>query len=154
MKSKFTKFNTKFPPLWRQFLSAGTEWIDAYEILQNYKKQNLRVVAVFCVPSFALSMSIECVVKALVSFHDNSFEPFKYGHSTSGIIKDYASVVPILHKISKDILLLNLIKEYENTLNTKFGATYVQMDGAEAEFLLKTACDIRGEVLKASGVSF
>lgn len=154
MKSKFTKFNATFPRLWRQFLSAGTEWIDAYETLQNYKKQNMKAVAIFYAPPFALSMSMECLVKALASFHDETFDPFKYRHRTSDVIRDYAPTIPIFDTISKDNFLMDLIKEYENTLDTKFGGTYVQMDGAEAESLLNTACDIRAEVLQVSGVKF
>ena len=154
MKSKFTKFNATFPPLWRQFLSAGTEWIDAYETLQNYRKQNMNAVALFYAPPFALSMSIECVVKALASFHDSLFDPFKYSHRTSDVIKDYALTIPVFNTISKDSFLIDLIKEYENTLDTKFGGTYVQMDGAESESLLGVACKIRTEVLKISGVNF
>jgi hypothetical protein len=154
VKSKFTKFNDTFPPLWRQFLSAGTEWIDTYETLQNYKKQNMNAVAIFYAPPFALSMSMECLVKALASFYDSTFDPFKYRHRTSDVIKDYASIIPLFDKISKNSFLIDLIKEYENTLDTKFGGTYVQMDRAEAEVLLNTACDIRAKVLKVSGVKF
>lgn len=153
MKTKFTKFDPKYP-LWRQFLSAGTEWIDAYVTLKNYSKQNHAAVAIFYAPPFALSMSLECITKALASYYDISFDPFKYGHQTSKIITDYAPNIPLFESISRDEGLIELIKEYQNTLDTKFGGTYVVFDGEEAKLLLDVVCNMRTEVLNVSGMKF
>ncbi len=155
MQSKFEKINDSFPPLWRQFLSAGTEWIDAYETLRNCRDENpLSTLAVWYVPPFAVSMGVECMVKALASIYDMDFNPKKYSHRTHEIIKKYSPVIPLFASVQENNSLINLIQEFEKTLDTKFGGTYVHMDGMEAEKLLDIATELREEVLRITGVHF
>lgn len=152
MDTKFTKISQADPhiPKWSNYFRAGDAWLQSLQVLDDNKKQI--GWGVFYVKPWIVSFCLELFIKAIVSHENNSFNGKDYSHETSKIIKKYASKISLLEKILKDKKLMVLIKEYEKTLDTKFGETYVSIKGDDQNRIIDTVDEIRSEMCRRTGL--
>ena len=68
------------------------------------------------------------------------------------IIKAYEIKIPIFSEIAQNQKLFDLIKEYEKTLDTRFGETAVQLEGTDTKLMLETVHRLREEMTKRTGL--
>lgn len=150
----FPKFpNNGFPDRWARFFHAGTDWFMLCEMLEEERKKPGSVLTLFYVWPFATGITIELFVKSIVSYEDKTFNPQKkcYNHSTTNIINDYKSKIPVLDEISKDFHLMKIIKSYEGTIDTKFGDTAISVNGDDERKIMDAAFKIREAVRIKAG---
>jgi len=152
MQTKFTKLPDSTPK-WVQFFHAGTEWLQTFEMLEAEMKKETGVI-LFWVYPHVLYFSLELFVKSLASHVDPTFDARKggFGHSAAGIIDTYKTTIPIFKEISEDEDLFYLIKEYEKTLNTRFGETSVQIEGSDNQLVINSVYKLREEISKRTGL--
>jgi hypothetical protein len=153
MPTKFSKFPGNFPHNWAKYFHAGTEWLQTFQLLEDERKKDTGIF-LFNVYPHVLYFSLELLVKSLASHEDPSFDAKKhgYGHSASKIIKHYGTTIPIFNTIGNDQPLMDLIKEFEKTLDTRFGETTVQLEGADTKLMTDTVYAIRAEMCKRTGL--
>ena len=153
MATQFIKFKGNFPPKWAQYFHAGTDWLQAFEILEEERKKEVGIF-LFWVYPHVLYFSLELFVKSLAVTEDPAFDAKKsrLGHSATAIIKNYERKIPIFTEIVQNQTLFNLIKEYEKTLYIRFGETFVEINGTDTNLMLETTYKLRGEMCKQTGL--
>lgn len=153
MKTQFAKIPDKeFPHRWARFFHAGTEWLQVYELLKEESiKKDVRIIALY-VYSYALGIATELFVKSIVARKDPSFNPKRFNHNTADLINAYSSNIPILDTIAKNNKLMELIKSYEDTVDTKFGDTTISIEGKDEQMVLDNVYKIRAEMCKITGL--
>ncbi|MCP6726639.1 MAG: hypothetical protein KJI69_01185 [Patescibacteria group bacterium] len=153
MSTKFTKFKQNSRPKWIMLFHAGTEWLQAFQILRDESKKISGTFLFFVYPH-VLYFSMELFVKSLAAHKNPDFDAKKdrHGHSATDIIKTYKKEIPIFSKIIKDKKLFDLIKEYEKTIDTRFGDTGVQLKGPDTKLMIKTVYKLREEMTKLTGL--
>lgn len=124
--------------------------MEAYDILMENKTQ-LSWGVFYVVPQIA-AFCLELYTKTLVAFKITPFDGKKYSHKTTNLLVDYKDKVPFLRFITDDNELMKLIKEYENTIDTKYAETYVQSDSEDRQKIIDSAMKIRQEILKLTGL--
>ncbi len=146
MKTKFTKFSKENSiPQWNSFFTAGDAWLQSLQVLNDHKDDI--GWGVFYVNPYVVAFCLELFVKAIAAYEDHSFEGKKYFHRTTEIIKKYKKI-SIFKKILNNNSLLLIMKEYESTIDTKFGQTYVSIDGDDQNKLINVVYDLRSEMYK------
>lgn len=153
MKTKFTKFDKSFPDKWSMFFHAGTEWLQLFQLLEDERKKETGLF-LFWVYPHVLYFSLELFIKSLASYENPAFNAKKDGfsHSATAIIINYRNVVSIFDEIFQNQNLFNLIKEYEKTLDTRFGETAVQLDGNETNLIIEIIYKLREDMTKRTGL--
>lgn len=151
MKTKFIKLSKKDSiPKWSNFFTAGDAWLQSLQVL-NDNKDSIGW-GIFYVKPWVVSFCLELFVKSIASHEDSTFDGKKYSHRTTEIIKKYKNIIPIFKKIFSDLQLFLLMKEYENTIDTKFGETYVSIDGDDQNKLIEIVHELRSEICKRTGL--
>lgn len=143
----FPKSNTS---KWDNYFHAGNAWLESLQVLDDNKKQI--GWGIFYVKPWIVFFCLELFIKAIVSHEDNSFNRTKYNHDTTKIIKDYASRILLLDKIFKNKKLMKLIEEYEKTVDTKYGETYVSIAGDDQNSIIDIIYEIRSEMCERTGL--
>jgi hypothetical protein len=153
IKTKFPKFQEDFPKKWGMLFHAGTDWLQVFQLLE-VERQKPTGIFLFWVYPHVLYFSLELFVKSLASYENSAFNAKKdgFGHSATKIIKAYKKI-PAFNKIYKNKKLFDLIKEYEKTLDTRFGDTSVQMDRTETNLIIQTVYELREEMCKRTGLN-
>jgi hypothetical protein len=153
MPTQFPKFTDNFPAKWTMYFHVGTEWLQTFQLLEDERQKNTGIF-LFWVYPHTLYFSLELFVKSLASHENSSFDAKKdgYGHSATGIINAYSSAIPIFNNIANNQKLMNLIQEYEKTVDTRFGETAVQLDRADTKLMLDTIHELREEMSKRTGL--
>ena len=153
METKFPKFDGSFPSKWSMFFHTGTEWLQAFQLLEDEKEKKTGIF-LFWVYPHVLYFSLELFVKSLAVHEDSAFDAKKngFGHSATAIIKAYEIKIPIFSEIAQNQKLFDLIKEYEKTLDTRFGETAVQLEGTDTKLMLETVHRLREEMTKRTGL--
>ncbi len=151
MDTKFPKLDKKFIN-WSTFFHAGTEWLEIFEILDKETNKQYGFISFYAYP-YILYFSLELFVKSLAKYEDCTFDAKKDGflHSVTDIFVKYKDI-PFFFEIIQNHKLFNLIKEYEKTLNTRFGETAVQINGLDTKLVLETVYKLRGEICKKTGL--
>lgn len=151
MDTKFTKiFPESNIPKWNNFFRAGDAWLESLQVLDDNKKQI--GWGVFYVKPWIVFFCLELFIKAVVSHEDNSFSGVKYRHKITKIIENYASRISLLDKIFNNEKLMKLLEEYERTVDTKFGETYVSIDGNDQNRIIDKIYEIRSEMCRRIGL--
>jgi predicted DNA-binding protein YlxM (UPF0122 family) len=153
METKFPKFDDDFPSKWSMFFHVGTEWLQNFQLLDD-EREKPEGIFLFWVYPHVLYFSLELFVKSLASHENAAFDAKKdkFGHSATAIIKAYESKIPLFAKIAQNQKLFDLIKEYEKTLDTRFGETAVQLDRSDTKLMLDTVHELREEMCKRTGL--
>src|SRR5262245_999679 len=141
MTTKFPKLPKEDAHHWASFFHSGTEWLQALQLLQSSRDK----VWIPYVELHILHFCLELFVKALASFHHPEFDAKveRLGHRTADIIEKYKFNVPIFDRISSDNQLMTLIREYQRTVDTRFGGTYIIADAIDANSMLATIRAVR-----------
>lgn len=151
MDTKFTKIGPKDNiPTWNNFFRAGDAWLQSLQVLEDNKNQI--GWGVFYVKPWIVAFCLELFVKAIAAHENSSFNGNNYKHETTRILKEYKSKIPIFEKIFEDNQLIELITEYEKTTDTKFGETYVSIDGEDQNRIIETVYELRSEISRRTGL--
>lgn len=147
--SNFSKINPNVPK-WSNFFRAGDAWLQSLEVL----KKNIEKIGwgVFYVTPFIIAFCLELFVKAIASHEDNSFNEKAYSHNTDKILKSYSEKISLFKTICKNKKLMLLIKEYQKTIDTKFGETYVSTSGVDQSLIIDTIYELRSEICGRTGL--
>lgn len=147
MKTKFNKFeDNQFPNKWSRFLTAGDSWLKTLEVLEE-NRDRIGWGVFYVIPQI-VAFCLELYVKAIVSHFDNTFKGREYSHKTTKIINEYKDKIKILNDIYSDSRTMDLIKEYEHTIDTRFGDTSVSIDGNDQQIVINTIHQLREELHK------
>ncbi|MGQ4615183.1 hypothetical protein [Nocardia sp. R7R-8] len=119
------------------YYHSGEEWLACLHVLMDNRDERHR--GLFTVEPFMLSMSLELLAKAHAAQCDSEFDAKSYRHATSRVIEDYKDRVPTFDSISSDTDLMALIKEYEKTVDARYGEMYMSLSGPETERLIDAA---------------
>ncbi len=149
METKFIKIPKTE---WSQFPIAGDAWLESLRILIDNKKQISW--GVFYVIPQIVAFCLELFVKAIAAHEDVSFDAKTYRHKTNEILINYASRISLFKKLLNDKTLMNLIKEYQKTIDTRFGGTYVSIDGDDQQKIIDTVYELRREMYRRTKVSY
>lgn len=151
MDTKFTKISHDGNiSNWDNFFRAGDAWLQSLQVLEDSKNQI--GWGVFYVKPWIIAFCLELFVKAIAAHKDNSFNGNDYNHKTTKILEDYEFKIPVFEKIFKNKELIGLIKEYEKTSDTKFGETYVSINGSDQNKIVNTVYELRSEICKRTGL--
>ena len=151
MKTKFTKFSdSDHIPNWSNFFRAGDSWLQSLQVLDD-NKDNIGW-GIFYVKPWVVAFCLELFVKSIAAHEDSTFEGKEYYHRTTKIIEKYKNIIPIFEKIFSNHPLFLIMKEYENTIDTKFGETSVSIDGDDQNKLIEMVYELRGEICKRTGL--
>ncbi len=150
MSTKFTKISSNEIPSWDNFFRAGDAWLESLEVLNDNK--NSIGWGVFYVRPSIVAFCLELFVKAIAAHEDKSFNGKKYRHHTTDILDDYKNKISIFFKISNNSELVGLIKEFEKTIDTKFGETYVSTNDNDQQKIIETVYELRKEICKRTGL--
>lgn len=93
-KTQFTKDDGHFPK-WTGFFHAGTEWLEAFQLLDDERKKETGMF-LFWVYPHVLYFALELFVKSLASYVNPVFDAKKdkLGHSITSIIELYRDRIP------------------------------------------------------------
>lgn len=153
MKTKFSIISEgDFPGRWARLYHAGTDWLILNGVLDAEPKE-AGGSYLFYVRPFVAGFAFELFLKSVVAQTDPSFNPMnrRYGHHTANIIEDYKARIPVLEKISRDSHLMRVVAEYEKTIYSKFGDTYMSIDRGDQKLLLDAAFEMREVVRLKAG---
>jgi len=137
-------------PLWSSFYHAGTAWINTYEFLKEHSEEMASDFMI--VDPFIAGLAIELNVKAMAAFHDPLFNPRNYSHDTVKILKEYAPKITLFQEIVNDDSLLMIIKEYQKTVNSRYGTIGGMIPSDEQRRLIDAAYRIRGAMSSLTGL--
>src|SRR5664280_858670 len=116
MKTQFASDIGDPIPIWARHRVAGEAWLISFYHLTEVETG----FGVFYVEPFALAISLELFVKALVGYLDPSFNAKKARHGTAKIIMQNTHI-PTLGAIAADAELMELIEEYGKATDIKYG---------------------------------
>ena len=151
MNTKLTKISHNDNiPNWNNFFRAGDAWLQSLQVLEDGKDQI--GWGIFYVKPWVVAFCLELFVKAIAAHKDNSFNGNDYQHRTSKILEDYKGKIPVFEKIFNNDQLIGSIKEYEKTGDTKFGETYVSINGDYQNIIVNTVHELRSEICKRTGL--
>ena len=150
MHTKFTKIDKTDFSNWVLWFHAGDAWLNSLEILRDNRDRIFW--GVFYVTPSVVAFCLELFVKSLAAHVDNLFVGKDYPHNTTAIIEKYASSIPVFNKIKTDKHLIKIIKEYEKTKDTRFGETYVSLNGDDQMKLISLIYELRSEICKRTGL--
>lgn len=137
-------------PSWWSFFSAGDAWLQTYYVIEDNKDKIY--TGVFWVKPWVVAFCLELMVKGIASFYDIQFDGHKYMHHTSRIICDYAGEIDIFQDLSHDSSLMEIIRMYEKTIDTKYAETGGNGDGDEQQRLVDLIHSLRAELSKLTGL--
>jgi len=138
---------------WILYFHASAEWLNVWTLLRDNVDNMSMGGPFFYSKPHVLHFSLELIVKARIAYSDMAFNPKTNSHKTSLNIIQHQSVSPIFRQVAADQNLMNLIREYENTVDTRFGETIVQNDGDDEELTVKLVREIRDEMILMTSVS-
>jgi hypothetical protein len=141
MRTKFSKLGNHPIPLWSQYLGGADAWLFTYQTLDDHP--NEIGWGMFYVKPYALAFTLELYVKAIVAYSDTSFNAKSFSHKTSEIISAYSNKIDVLKELSDDHELMDIIKEYEKTIDVKFGEMSVAIYGEDTKRLEDTVYKLR-----------
>jgi len=151
MKIKFLKFQKEdFPPAWARFFHAGDIWLGCLDLLKKYRDEV--PWGVFYAEPFLLSFSLELFVKALVAYEEKTFTKKNQHHFTSKLIIEYQDKISVLKEIANDKSLIDIIIEYEKSVDVKYMETSVELNGDEVKLLLDIVYKLRNDMCKRTGL--
>lgn len=151
MKTKFVKFSKNDEmQKWSNYFRAGDAWLSSLQILDDNRNES--AWGVFYVNPWVSAFCLELFVKARISFEYIDFDGHRFSHKTTNIIRNFENEIPIFQKIYRNNNLFNLIKEFENTKDTKFGETSVSLDGNDQKKIIDTVYELRDEMCKITGL--
>lgn len=152
MNTRFSDIHQAMPTmsLWSSFYHAGTAWMYTYEFL---KGQPVGAASDFMiVDPFIANLVMELNVKAMAAFHDPLFNPRKYSHNTVKILKDYATKIILFQEIVNDDSLIMIIREYQKTVDSRYGTIGGMIPSDEQRRLVDTAYRIRRAMSALTGL--
>ncbi|PIQ81443.1 MAG: hypothetical protein COV78_00130 [Candidatus Pacebacteria bacterium CG11_big_fil_rev_8_21_14_0_20_34_55] len=152
MKTKFTKFSKTDAHVmqkWASFFHAGDAWLASLQVLEDGKDQI--GWGIFYVKPWVVAFCLELYVKAIASHADNFFNGGDYRHGVTEILKKYFSI-SFFGEILKDDELMILIREYEKTIDTKYGETYVSINGDDQQKIIDLVYKLREEISSRTGL--
>ncbi|MCX6728841.1 MAG: hypothetical protein NTV39_03675 [Candidatus Saccharibacteria bacterium] len=138
---------------WILYFHTSAEWLSVWALLNKNVHNIDEGAPFFYTKPYIANFALELIVKARIAFSDATFNPRANGHRTSQNIIQYQSVSPILKRVANDSDLIDLIKEYQNTIETRFGETAVQTDSDEEAQIIELVREIRDEMITLTGVS-
>ncbi len=150
MKTRFARNIFLKKNSWGSFFHAGSTWLNAFLLLKVDYEKNPGWFFYYVNP-YILCLCLELFIKSLAAHEDPSFKAREYGHDIMGILERYRKI-PLFKKILDDINLIELIKEYKKTIDTRFGETTAQIDGGEATSILATVIALRQEMCVRTGL--
>lgn len=151
MATKFSKINDDFPPKWASYFHTGTDWLMTWELLVNLRKNPVNLGSTptpFYVDPFIVHFCLELFTKSLIAYSDPKFNPKEYRHNTIKFIQNNKQVSPIFEKILNNPALKSLVTEYANTIDTKYGETYVSIEHGDTEMMMTLVYEMREEICK------
>ncbi len=136
------------------FFHVGTEWLQTFLILKDEREKKGSRLISFWVYPHALYFSMELFTKSLAAHKNLKFDAKKegLGHSVTKIISFYENKISVFAEIAQNKRLFELIREYENTLDTRFGETAVQMDRFDTDLMLETVYKLKKEICNQTGL--
>jgi len=154
LKTKFVKFSSikdVHYSQWSQFFIAGDSWLEVLQILID-NKDKLYFGRFYVTPTI-VTFCLELYVKTLVS-NLNPLINFKivYKHRIVDIIKDFSDQIPIFNKLIEQEELINLIREFQNTIDARYGQTAVTLNGDDQIKLIDLIYELRNEICKITGL--
>lgn len=135
---------------WSCYFHAGDAWLMSLQVLEENKHQIF--LGIFYVIPQIVSFCLELFIKSRVSYVDNTFNGLDYKHKTSKILLKYRNDIPIFEKIVSDEKVFKLIETYESTIDTKYGQTYVSLDGADQKKIIDIVYELRTEICGLTGL--
>lgn len=150
-KTAFAKFEDDFPKEWMKFSVAGDAWLETLQLLIDNRDNSGSTI--FYVEPSVIALALELFVKALVAHEDETFNAKGFSHATSKIINAYADRIPLLNTIKNDGELMSSIREYEKTMDVKYGEMSIRI-GDDREKLIDTVFEIRAEMYKRTSVNY
>ncbi len=160
MNTKFTKLKEAYAQIgatpikpWVLYFHTSAEWLNVWNLLNN-NMDNLEVGGpFFYAKPHVAHFSLELIVKARISYSDSTFVPSANSHHTSRNILQHQAISPIFQEVAANNALLDLIKEYEKTLDTRFGETSVQTKGSDEAQIVNLIRRIRDEMILLTKVT-
>lgn len=153
MKTSIKKIpsESKFPPKWSCYFHAGDSWL---EILQWFidNKERVNGWSIFYVKPWIVSFCLELYSKSIVSYLDKDSNVRIYQHETSKLLSDFADKISLFSRILENGEIVSLIREYEKTVNTKYGETVMLIDGDDQNKLINLVYELREEACRLIGL--
>lgn len=158
METKFPKFNfnENGPRKRHMYFFAGEQRLSTYVLVRDAQRNDQNPQLLFRVEPHALYFALELFVKALATKSNPKFNSKTdkgaggniMGHSATSIINEYKNIVHSFYEIANNNKLMELIRIYEGTLDTRFWETAVQMDWVDTNLLYNTINKLREEIDK------
>lgn len=138
-------------PAWAMYFHAGTEWLQLWQLIDE-RRYDDTAGPLFYVEPHVVHFCVELFVKALIIQSEPTFDPKTNGHRTLDNIIQHSSASPLFAKILADKQLAYLVREYEKTVDTRFGETSVQIDGEDTRRMIGLAYEMRVELCGKTGL--
>lgn len=153
METRFTDIHGIRPslPVWASFYHAGTDWLNVYEFHKQHRDNGIPSFMV--IDPFIAGLTLELFVKSMAAYHDPTFNPRDYRHQTSKILENYKDKSEIFTEIVNDTELMELIREYQKTVSSRYGTIGGMIPYAEQEKIIATGFQIRQEISKLTKLS-
>lgn len=137
-------------PVWSLYFHAADAWLTSLQtLMDNYLEAG---AAVFYVEPTMVALCIEMYAKSLARHFDNTFQAKSFSHDSQRIITTYQNDLPVFARIANDALLMELIGEYQKTINVKYGEMYVKAPKSEKQLLIDVIFELRDEICQRTGL--
>ncbi|MBI2608304.1 MAG: hypothetical protein HYW47_01755 [Deltaproteobacteria bacterium] len=133
---------------------AGVAYLEAYEAMSNLPEKGF---AVHFVELPLLHMTLELLIKAYVSWIDDSFDPKKraYRHCTKKIIEDYADKINEFSLIKNNPEKIALIEQLEKAWRyLRYGESTLTCERKDLHMAKDLAIELAEAYHKATGLRF
>ena len=107
---------------------------------------------VFYVEPTIVALCIEMYSKALASNLDGTFRATDFGHNSKKLIVEYQNRLPLFARIAADAEMMDLIAEYQKTMDVKYGEMYVKAPKSEQAQLIALIHELREELCGRTGL--
>ena len=148
-------FNEPDDQRWPMFFHVGTDWLMTWQVLTDLRRDGKNaglVPSPFYVDNYIVHFCLELFTKSLVDYSVPGFNPKEFSHRTLQYIQKYEFVSPIFAKVTSDADLCALIREYQNTVDTRFGETYVLGEKSDVDKMMSLVYEIRAEICTKTGL--
>lgn len=98
------------------------------------------------------ALCLELSVKSLACYEDAAFNAKFYGHKTSNVITAYKDDIAQFATIASNNDLMQLIKEYEKTINSRYGTVGGNIPSDEQQTIVNTTCVIFNAMRHRTGL--
>jgi hypothetical protein len=96
------------------FAHCGADYWRACEAITKINKDSPELTTIW-VKLPLMHMALELLVKAIITFDNEKFDPKGKKHHTLNLINEYAAQIDVFNKINNDLLKKKLISELENS---------------------------------------